>query len=245
MSVQSDFTIPNDIDTTNIPKHVAIIMDGNGTWAKQRNKLRNAGHKEGRNALKRTVKNCRRLGITTLSVYAFSTENWKRPKKEISFLLSYLKTSITEELNELVSEETKVQFLGDLSPIDATLKSAIHDIEQKTAKFDTFQLNIMFNYGGRAEIIHAVKQYALDGHSIHNLTEDALSQYLYTSTINDPDILIRTSGTQRISNFMIWQCSYTEFFFIDTLWPDFDMDDLVNVIRNYQQRERRFGGVSE
>ncbi len=232
------------VDTEHIPNHIAIIMDGNGRWAKKRLMPRNFGHKQGQKQLKSTLINCVKLGVKVLSVYVFSTENWRRPETEVSFLLKFLKTSIQDELQELIEEGVKLKFLGDLSEFNSKLIDIIQEAESKTAKNHRIQLNVMLNYGGRREIIDSFKTYVSNGGEIDALNEDALSQEMYTKDIQDPDILIRTGGDFRISNFMLWQCAYSELFFLDTFWPDFDISHLLKVIKEFQSRDRRFGGLS-
>ncbi len=233
------------IDTERMPQHIAIIMDGNGRWAKKRLMPRNFGHQHGQKKLKETLINCAKLKIKFLSVYVFSTENWRRPKLEVSFLITFLKKSIVDEIEELIKEGVKLKFLGDLSEFDSELLNMIRNAEDKTSANATIQLNVMINYGGRREIIDAVKHYDHKGGNIDQFTEDDLSDHLYTGGSPDPDILIRTGGDIRISNFMLWQCAYSEFFFLDTFWPDFTIDHLLDVIQRFQKRDRRFGGLTE
>ncbi|MGA0242137.1 MAG: polyprenyl diphosphate synthase [Candidatus Marinamargulisbacteria bacterium] len=231
------------IDIDAMPHHIAIIMDGNGRWAKKRLMPRNIGHRQGQKQLKKTLIHCVELGIKVLSVYVFSTENWRRPDEEVSFLLTFLTTSIQDEIDELVAKGVKLKFLGDLDQFDDRLLSMIQSAEEKTAKNTTIQLNVMLNYGGRREIVDAVKQYMADGHSVKDLSEDALSTYLYTAGVPDPDILIRTGGDIRISNFMLWQSAYSELVFLDVFWPSFGLPDLLGAIGEFQARDRRFGGL--
>jgi undecaprenyl diphosphate synthase len=231
------------IDIDAMPHHIAIIMDGNGRWAKKRLMPRNIGHRQGQKQLKRTLIHCVELGIKVLSVYVFSTENWRRPDEEVSFLLTFLTTSIQDEIDELVAKGVKLKFLGDLDQFDDRLLNMIQSAEEKTANNTTIQLNVMLNYGGRREIVAAVKQYVAKGHSIEDLTEDALSTYLYTAGVPDPDILIRTGGDIRISNFMLWQSAYSELVFLDVFWPSFGLPDLLGAIGEFQARDRRFGGL--
>ena len=174
----------------------------------------------------------------------FSTENWKRPDEEVSFLLKFLKSSIQDEIDELVEQGVKLRFLGDLSSFDDTLLKLIQSSEAATAENSKIQLNIMLNYGGRREILDAVKQYAKTGQDVTQLTEDTLSGHMYTADLPDPDVLIRTGGDIRISNFLLWQSAYAELFFLDVFWPDFDMVALLEVIQQFQSRDRRFGGLS-
>jgi undecaprenyl diphosphate synthase len=245
MSADDSLTSEYGIDLTRIPQHIAIIMDGNGRWAKKRLMPRNFGHRQGQKQLKKTLVNCVKLGVKFLSVYVFSTENWRRPEEEVSFLLKFLKSTIQDELNELIKEGVRLKFLGDLSQIDQSLLDMISDSESKTKDNTNIQLNVMLNYGGRREIIDAVKTYVKNGGDIDTLTENSLQPCLYTEGIPDPDILIRTGGDLRISNFMLWQAAYSEFFFLDVFWPEFDFEELIKVIGEFQSRDRRFGGLNE
>ena len=245
MSADDSLTQEYGIDLTRIPQHIAIIMDGNGRWAKKRLMPRNLGHRQGQKQLKKTLVNCVKLGVKYLSVYVFSTENWRRPEEEVSFLLKFLKSTIQDELNELIKEGVCLKFLGDLSQFDQSLLDMISDSESKTKDNTNIQLNVMLNYGGRREIIDAVKTYIKNGGDIDTLTEDNIQPCLYTEGIPDPDILIRTGGDLRISNFMLWQAAYSEFFFLDVFWPEFDFEELVKVIGEFQSRDRRFGGLNE
>ena len=233
------------IDLDRMPQHIAIIMDGNGRWAKKRLMPRNFGHKQGQKQLKKTLINCVQLGGKVLSVYVFSTENWRRPDEEVSFLLKFLKSSIQDEIDELVNEGVRLKFLGDLSEFGSKLLEMISEAEKVTEKNQKIQLNIMLNYGGRREIIDAVKSYVSQGGDIADLSEDDMSQHVYTQNIPEPDILIRTGGDIRISNFMLWQCAYSELFFLETFWPDFNLEHLLKVIQQFQSRDRRYGGLSE
>ena len=245
MSDVDSFVRQYNIDLTAVPNHIAIIMDGNGRWAKKRLMPRNVGHRQGQKQLKKTLINCNNLGVKTLSVYVFSTENWRRPDEEVSFLLKFLKSSIQDEINELVDEGVVLRFLGDLTQFDQSLLDIIHSAESATKHNSKIQLNIMLNYGGRREIIDAVKSYVSNGGDIETLNEEALSKTMYTAGLPDPDILIRTGGDIRVSNFMLWQLAYSELFFMDVFWPDFDMEQLCEVIQQFQSRDRRFGGLSE
>ena len=234
MAKIDDLIAQYGIDTDRMPEHIAIIMDGNGRWAKKRLMPRNLGHKQGQKQLKKTLIDCVQLGVKVLSVYVFSTENWRRPEEEVSFLLKFLKSSIQEEIDELVQEGVRLKFLGDLSEFDTPLLDMIQTAERMTAKNDTIQLNIMLNYGGRREILDAVKAFAHNGGDATKISEDDISQNVYTKQISDPDILIRTGGDIRISNFMLWQCAYSELFFLKTFWPDFGLETLLQVIQEFQ-----------
>lgn len=245
MAKIDDLIAQYGIDTHRMPEHIAIIMDGNGRWAKKRLMPRNLGHKQGQKQLKKTLIDCVQLGVKVLSVYVFSTENWRRPEEEVTFLLKFLKSSIQDEIDELVQEGVRLNFLGDLSEFDAQLLDMIQTAESMTEKNHTIQLNIMLNYGGRREILDAMKAFVEQGGDVTRMSEDDVSQNVYTKHIPDPDILIRTGGDIRISNFMLWQCAYSEMFFLDTFWPDFGLETLLQVIQEFQSRDRRYGGLSE
>ena len=230
-----------------IPKHVAIIMDGNGRWAKKRLRPRVFGHRKGVESLRKTIKACGDLNIHYLTVYVFSTENWKRPKKEVSFLMGLLKELALNELPELMAQGARVTALGDLSQLPPDVLDSLNTVIEKTANNTTVQVNLMVNYGGRAEIIRGVKSLAKSVNSgelsVDDITEETFEKTLYTAGQPDPEILIRPGGEFRISNYLLWQLSYSEFFFIDTLWPDFDKETLISVLQSYQNRDRRFGGL--
>ncbi|MDA1353147.1 MAG: isoprenyl transferase [bacterium] len=230
------------LDPENIPQHIAIIMDGNGRWAKKRFLPRNAGHKAGRTALKRTLINCAHLGISHLSVYAFSTENWTRPEEEVGFLMKFLQVAIEEEIDEMVKENIRVRILGSRVELPEVLQSKIQRVEELTEHNTALQLNVMLNYGSRREIIEGINAH-MAANPGQPISEETLSNTLYTAGIPDPEILVRTSGEMRISNYLLWQIAYSELFFTETLWPDFNMKDLVAILKSYQNRERRFGGL--
>jgi len=234
---------------TRIPQHVAIIMDGNGRWAAQRNQPRTAGHEAGVKAVKEVVKVSGELGIKYLTLYTFSLENWKRPKDEVTAIMSLLTRTTLNELDELMKNDVKLITTGRLSGLSRVRRVALDEAVHRTRNNKGLVLNLALNYGGRAEILDAVKGIAnsiragiLD---IADIDEELFSSFLYTAGIPDPDLLIRTSGELRISNFLLWQTSYTELYIIDTLWPDFGRRDLFDAILNYQGRERRFGMVSQ
>jgi undecaprenyl diphosphate synthase len=236
-----------ELDDANIPNHVAIIMDGNGRWAKKRGLPRVAGHHEGMQAVKRTVRAANDLGIKILTVYAFSTENWKRPKSEVEFIMKLPGQFLNTFLPELIEENVKVQIMGDINKIpDYTLKP-VQQAMEKTKDNTGLILNFALNYGGRYEIIEAVKeivQAVEKGElSSSDINEDVLSSKLMSKTLPDPDLLIRTSGEIRLSNFMLWQLAYTEFWFTDVYWPDFSGEHLMEAIQVYKSRRRRYGGV--
>ncbi|MDR2067021.1 MAG: isoprenyl transferase [Endomicrobium sp.] len=226
---------------TLIPVHVAIIMDGNGRWAKERSLPRTFGHKQGVKTIKKIVKAASSLGIKVLTLYAFSTENWKRPKSEIKALMVLLKYFLSKEVDELNKEGVKLRALGDLSRFSEDIKIEIKKACDLTCNNTGLNLNIALNYGARQEILQAFEKMLKQG--IKKPTEAILSSFLYTQGQPDPDLLIRTSGEFRISNFLLWQIAYSEIYIVDKLWPDFSKKDLESAIINFQSRQRRFGGV--
>ena len=229
------------VDMSRLPRHIAIIMDGNGRWAKKRGLPRTAGHKVGAETFRKVAKYCKRLGVPYLTVYAFSTENWRRPKEEVDTIMGLLERYLHEAIDSMARENIKLCFLGDLSAISAPLRALIDKAEAISRELDSpYQANICLNYGGRDEILHAARAIAEAGESF---TEENLQRHLYSAAIPDPDLLIRPGGEQRISNFLLWQAAYSEFYFCDTLWPDFDEAELDKAIIAYQSRDRRFGGV--
>tara|TARA_B100001175_G_scaffold317788_1_gene336441 strand:- start:4505 stop:5224 length:720 start_codon:yes stop_codon:yes gene_type:complete len=232
------------LDTKKLPKHIAIIMDGNGRWAKSKNKNRMIGHKEGVKALKNVIKTCIDINIECLSAYTFSTENWKRPEKEVSFLMNLLEIMIEKEKKDLKEKNVKVNIIGNKEKLSKNLIKKIELLESKTNDCTGMILNLMINYGSRNEIINAVNQIKNDKNlSDKTITEEIFRNNLYTKTLPDPEIVIRTSGEKRISNFMLWQISYSELYFTDTLWPDFSQKELLDILTDYQDRNRRFGGL--
>jgi undecaprenyl diphosphate synthase len=226
-----------------IPYHLAIIMDGNGRWAKARGLPRLAGHRAGTENLRRVLRACVDLGIKVLTIYAFSTENWDRPIKEVRGLMSILERVIDRELEELDRNGVRIRHLGRLEGVSERLQRKIQQALEFTAHNDRLILNVAFNYGGRAEIVDAVRQIIADGLRPEQVDEETLSRYLYTGGLPDPDLIIRTSGELRVSNFLIWQAAYAEYYATPTFWPDFDRDELVKALEHYSQRERRFGGL--
>lgn len=226
-----------------IPAHIAIIMDGNGTWARRRGLPRNAGHSRGADALRRTLTEAAYLGVKILSVYAFSTENWKRPAEEVNHLLNLFMTSLQKEVPELIKNKIAVRFLGGLERFSPELQNLMRQAEQDTQNPKTLlTLNVMLNYGGRAEIVRAVNKILQS--DTKEITEENFADHLFTAKLPDPDLLIRTSGQLRISNFLLWQCAYTEFWFTPKCWPDFDGRLLRQAVGAYQKRQRRLGGVN-
>lgn len=239
----------NQIKKRPIPSHVAIIMDGNGRWAKKRALPRIAGHHEGMKTVRKITILANKLNIKTLSLYAFSTENWKRPKQEVDYLMGLPNEFLGNYLPELISENVKVTMIGDKSKLPLHTQKAVDEAIQKTANNTGLNLNFALNYGGRAEIIEAVKAISIkikEGSlDIEKINEQCIQNHLMTNSISDPDLLIRTSGELRISNFMLWQIAYTELWFTDTFWPDFSEHDLLDAIEAYQNRSRRYGGLKD
>jgi len=229
------------------PKHVAIIMDGNGRWAAARDLPRAAGHREGVEAARRSVEAARDLGLTHLTLYSFSTENWRRPAGEIRDLMSLLRKFIGDDLPTLKKEGVKVRIIGDRKSLDLDLRTLVGRAEKETAHNSEFVLQIAFNYGGRDEIMRAARAYAEDVKKgtadASSLDEAMFGAYLDTNTGPDPDLVIRTSGEKRISNFLLWQAAYAEDVFLDVLWPDFNVEHFSSAIAEFQNRERRYGGV--
>lgn len=233
------------LDPERIPRHVAIVMDGNGRWAKQHGLERSAGHRRGVEALENIVIGCRNLGIRYLTVYAFSTENWSRPKAEVGTLMELLSEFTVSKLARLRDNQVQVKVIGDFAGLPMLQRVALKRLLDATAEQEGLTLNLALNYGGRTEIIQAVKRAAaeLSPSQMRRLTEEEFAGFLYTTGQPDPDLLIRTSGELRLSNFLLWQLAYAEFYFADTLWPDFDEEELFRAVVAYQQRQRRFGGV--
>ncbi|MDY6861458.1 MAG: isoprenyl transferase [Thermodesulfobacteriota bacterium] len=237
------------IDLKRLPVHIAIIMDGNGRWAKKRNLARIFGHQKGILTVRRIIKNCRKLGIKILTLYAFSQENWKRPNHEVTLLMDLLKEYLLTEMPELIKNNIRLHAIGDLKNLPKEVYQILIHTIQKTKDQDKMLLNLALSYGGRDEIIKAVRKISIDyknkGHSPEEITEKVFSEYLTTRGIPDPDLLIRTSGEMRLSNFLLWQMAYTEIYVTKVLWPDFKKRDLDRALISYQKRERRFGLTSE
>lgn len=230
-----------DLLPDTIPTHVAIIMDGNGRWAKQRGLPRLAGHRAGTENLRRVIRACVEFDIKILTIYAFSTENWGRPDTEVKGLLRILEDVIDRELAELHAEGVCLRHLGDLSAINEDLQRKVRDAIELTKNNNRLILNVAFNYGGRAEIVHAIREIVKHGHSPEEIDESLVSHYLYTGDLPDPDLIVRTSGELRLSNFLIWQGAYAEYYFAPVYWPDFDKEELRKALLLYGQRDRRFG----
>ncbi|MEN1759413.1 isoprenyl transferase [Anoxynatronum sibiricum] len=236
------------IDMKRLPHHIAIIMDGNGRWAEQRRLPRTAGHQQGVEAIREIVKTASEMNIEMMTLYAFSTENWKRPENEVQFLMNLLVDYLRKEIEELNRQKVSISTIGDLSRFHKTVRDEIEMAIAKTALNDGLKMNIALNYGGRNELTRAIKQLmkeAIEGKlQFESISEDVIRSRLDTAFIPDPDLLIRTSGEQRISNFLLWQLAYTELYFTDTLWPDFRSDHFKEAIKDYQNRKRRFGGLT-
>jgi len=240
--------LPVGLDAARLPAHVAVIMDGNGRWARRRGLPRVMGHREGVEALKRTLRLCSDWGIGALTAYAFSTENWNRPGEEVSFLMTLFERVLARELEGLEREQVRIRFLGDLEPLPPGLRELIANATARTAANSGIHFNVCTNYGGRAELVHAARRLAeqaargeLDPARID---EELFAAQLHTAGEPDPDLLIRTSGEQRISNFLLWQLAYAELHITDVLWPDFNKAALTTALLDYQNRQRRFGGVA-
>ena len=229
-----------------VPQHLAIIMDGNGRWAEKKGLPRSAGHREGAKAVKKVIANCLNFNIPILTLFAFSTENWKRPKKEIMYLIKLLERVLSKEKAYLIKNNIKINFLGRLNDLPNSLNEKMNELCESTKKNNRLILNIAINYGGRAEIIDAIKSITMKivekKLNIEEINENTIRDNLYTQNLPDPDLLIRTAGEMRISNFMIWQIAYTEFWVTPIFWPDFGENNLIEAIINFQKRVRKYGG---
>ena len=239
--------LPKDLDRHRMPNHIAVIMDGNGRWAKLKGLPRTIGHTAGVEALKNTLHLCSNWGIGALTVYAFSTENWSRPREEVNFLMTLFESVLKRELTRLKLEEVKINFLGDLDPLPIALKDLIKESVESTSHNKGIHFNVCTNYGGRLELVRAAQKLAersVKGEIDPSLIDENLfASELFTASEVDPDLLIRTSGEKRISNFLLWQLAYAEIHVTDVLWPDFNADTLTKALLDYQSRRRRFGGV--
>ena len=240
MSENRDMQLPE-----NVPQHVAIIMDGNGRWARERRLPRLAGHRAGVENLRQVIESSVEYGIKILTIYAFSTENWERPIDEVRGLINILEEVIDRELTRLHGNGVQLRHLGDLDRLKPSLQEKVRDAIELTQNNDRLILNVAWNYGGRAEIVHAIQAMISDGISPDEVDENLISRYLYTKGIPDPDLIIRTSGEMRVSNFLIWQGAYSEWFVTPTYWPDFGPDELLEAVFAYAQRERRYGKVED
>jgi undecaprenyl diphosphate synthase len=236
-------TSPQDL-AKQIPQHVAIIMDGNGRWALKRRLPRLAGHKAGTENLRRIIKACVEFGVGYLTIYAFSTENWGRPREEVQGLMRILEDVIDKELSELNEQGVQIRHLGRLDQLAPALQAKVMQAVETTRNNTQLVLNVAFNYGGRDEIVHAIQQMLTDGIQPESVTPDLVSKYLYTVGVPDPDLIIRTSGELRISNFLIWQAAYSEWYVTPTFWPDFGREEFRKALDEFANRDRRFGKVS-
>lgn len=237
-------SLVRQIDFSKLPQHVAVIMDGNGRWAKKRNLPRVEGHRAGSKSVREIVEACSRIGIKYLTLYAFSKENWKRPKREVSTLWELLKDYLKKESNVLIENEFRLNVIGQMDQIPSKTKKELMKVVQRTKDYDKFIINLALNYSGRSEIVEAAKK-IMDTNEINkkDLNEKVFSKYLYTSGIPDPDLLIRTSGELRVSNFLLWQIAYSEIWVTPVLWPDFTRRHLLEAVVEFQERERRFGDI--
>ncbi len=246
---QTKMSLIEKINKDNLPKHLAIIMDGNGRWAKQKGLLRAFGHENGTKSVRLTVETCAKLGIKNLTLYAFSTENWNRPKLEVDTLMKLLISSLKKELQTLLDNNIRLNSIGNLEMLPKSAQKELLDVIKKTENNSRMVLTLALSYGSREEIISAIKKISDKVKnniiSLDSIDESIINQHLYTQNLPDVDLLIRTSGEHRISNFLLWQIAYAELYFTDVLWPDFKEDDLYEAIISYQKRERRFGKTSE
>ena len=236
-------------ETSPPPRHIAIIMDGNGRWAQKRGLPRTAGHAAGSETFRRIATYCKNIGVEYLTVYAFSTENWKRSADEVGAIMSLFEKYLHEAIDEMEQDHIRLKILGELGPISPELRALIERTDEISTHYSGFQANICINYGGRDEIVHAARRFAADCvkglKTPDELTEMDFAHYLYTDGIPDPELIIRPSGEERISNFLLWQSAYSEYYFTPVLWPDFDEKELDRAIAAYLGRDRRFGGVKK
>lgn len=239
--------LPSDLSGERLPQHVAVIMDGNGRWATRRGLPRSVGHRKGVDTLKALLRCCKDWGISALTAYAFSTENWSRPLEEVEFLMALFEHVLRQELDEMIKEEVRICFVGNLIELPSKLQHMISHSMNVTQNNTGIRFTIAKNYGGRQEIVQACRQIALKVQqgqlNPDTIDESIIASHLYTAGTCDPDLLIRTSGEMRLSNFLLWQTAYSELYVTDTLWPDFDRFEFYRALQNYQQRDRRFGGV--
>ena len=239
--------VQGEVDFTRLPRHIAIIMDGNGRWAKKRGLPRTAGHAAGAETFRTIATYCKDIGLDYLTVYAFSSENWKRPEEEVGAIMGLLKKYLLEAIGQMERDRVKMEFFGDLSPLTPELRELCQRTREISRHYEGCQVNICLNYGGRDELVRAAQAFArdcIDGRADPNhLNADQLSGYLYSRGVPAPELIIRTSGELRLSNFLLWQAAYSEFYITDVLWPDFSREELHRAIASYQNRDRRFGGV--
>ena len=244
---ERNIELSKDIDKRRIPQHIAIIMDGNGRWATKKGLPRSFGHNKGVSVLKEIIKASKNLGCRVLTVFAFSTENWARPSKEVDYLINLFGKVLSKEIDEIHAESIKIKFIGDLSPFPETLKLILQSAESLTQNNQDFILNVCVNYGGRQEIVKVAKEIALKSFNgeikASEVNEELFNSELLTKGVKDPELLIRTSGEKRISNFLLWQLAYSEIYITDVLWPDFNEVEFLKAIIDYQSRNRRFGGI--
>lgn len=247
--MQNKMNLLESIDKTNLPRHLAIIMDGNGRWAKQQGFLRAFGHENGTKSVKETIKTCAKLGIEHLTLYAFSTENWNRPKLEVQALMKILVNSLKKELVTLQENNIRLNAIGNLEKLPKSAQKELIDVIEKTKSNTRLTLTLALSYGSREELVNAVRiisnKVKNNIISLDAIDDSIINEHLYTQNLPDVDLLIRTSGEHRISNFLLWQIAYAELYFTDVLWPDFKEQDLYEAIISYQKRERRFGKTSE
>jgi len=227
------------------PRHIAIILDGNGRWAKKRGLPRTAGHAVGSETFRKIATYCKNIGVEYLTVYAFSTENWNRPADEVGAIMKLLGKYLNEAIDTMERDHIKMKIFGDVAKLPPELQKLVEKTDEISSRYEGFQANICLNYGGRDEIVNAARRYAQDlaEGKAAELTEEVFSNYMYSAGIPDPDLLIRPGGEQRISNFLLWQCAYAEFYFTDVLWPDFSPEELDKAIAEFHRRDRRYGGV--
>ena len=229
-----------------VPRHIAIILDGNGRWAKRRGLPRTAGHAVGAETFRKIATYCKNIGVEYLTVYAFSTENWKRPEGEVKTIMRLLNKYLQEAIDTMERDKIRMKIFGDLAALTEEQRELVRKTDEISQRYQGFQANICLNYGGRDEIVHAARRYAEDyaaGRTEGELSEEQFGGYLYSAGIPDPDLLIRPGGEQRISNFLLWQCAYAEFYFTDVLWPDFTPEELDKAVAVFRSRDRRYGGV--
>lgn len=242
-------SLKEQIDLSRLPQHIAVIMDGNGRWAKQHGKNRIFGHTNGVNAVRETAEACAELGIPYLTMYAFSAENWNRPQIEVTALMTLLLKTINGELKTLLKNDIRLGAIGDIDSLPKSVAKELRASIEKTAHCKRMELILALSYGAKTELVRAVKQIALKvqsgATSLHDINEDLISENLYTAGRPDPELLIRTSGEKRVSNFLLWQLAYAEFYFTDVFWPEFNKEELYKAVIDFQSRERRFGKTSE
>ena len=234
-----------EVDFSNLPRHIAIILDGNGRWAQKRGLPRTAGHAAGAETFRTIATYCKEIGLEYLTVYAFSTENWKRPQAEVDTIMELLEKYLFEAIDRMEKDKVKMEFFGDVSVLSPKLRGLIDRTREISKHYDGCQVNICLNYGGRDEIIRGILQFAEDYKqgTVTELTEESFNRYLFSAGVPDPDLLIRPGGELRLSNFLMWQSAYSELYFTDTLWPDFTKADINAAIAEFQRRDRRYGGV--